>query len=141
MKVLFLTNEYPPHIYGGAGVHVGYLSRELAKMMPVEVRCFGDQRIEEGNLKVTGYEVDTEQFQLPKAVALCFRRGAAMHRFQHHEHRRQSGALSHVVQPFRRDLGEKELRHSARDHSALAGAASPLEARTTRWWLRFFTLG
>ena len=44
MKVLFLTNEYPPNIYGGAGVHVGYLSRELAKTMPVEVRCFGDQR-------------------------------------------------------------------------------------------------
>jgi len=50
VKVLFLTNEYPPHIYGGAGVHVDYLSRELAKMMPVEVRCFGDQRIQEGSL-------------------------------------------------------------------------------------------
>ena len=37
MKALFLTNEYPPHIYGGAGVHVGYLSRELAKTMDVEV--------------------------------------------------------------------------------------------------------
>jgi len=34
VKVLFLTNEYPPHIYGGAGVHVGYLTRELAKTMP-----------------------------------------------------------------------------------------------------------
>ena len=43
MKALFLTNEYPPHIYGGAGVHVDYLSRELAKSMEVEVRCFGDQ--------------------------------------------------------------------------------------------------
>ena len=32
-----------PHIYGGAGVHVGDLSRELAKTMPVEVRCCGDQ--------------------------------------------------------------------------------------------------
>ena len=51
LKVLFLTNDYPPHTYGGAGVHVGYLSRELAKAMPVEVRCFGDQRIEDGNLE------------------------------------------------------------------------------------------
>ena len=33
MKALFLTNEYPPHIYGGAGIHVEYLSRELAKLM------------------------------------------------------------------------------------------------------------
>ena len=37
MKTLFLTNEYPPTIYGGAGVHVDYLSRELAKLMEVEV--------------------------------------------------------------------------------------------------------
>ena len=43
MKTLFLTNEYPPNVYGGAGVHVDYLSRELAKLMHVEVRCFGDQ--------------------------------------------------------------------------------------------------
>ena len=41
MKSLFLTNEYPPTIYGGAGVHVDYLSRELAKLIDVEVRCYG----------------------------------------------------------------------------------------------------
>ncbi|MFZ0916524.1 MAG: glycogen synthase [Candidatus Udaeobacter sp.] len=72
MKVLFLTNEYPPHIYGGAGVHVGYLSRELAKMMPVEVRCFGDQRVTEGNLKVIGFELDTSDFTCPKALRSVF---------------------------------------------------------------------
>ena len=72
MKVLFLTNEYPPHIYGGAGVHVGFLTRELAKTMPVEVRCFGDQRVEEGNLKVTGYEVDTRNFTCPKPLCSVF---------------------------------------------------------------------
>ena len=72
MKVLFLTNEYPPHIYGGAGVHVGYLSRELAKMMPVEVRCFGDQRLEEGNLKVIGFELDTSTFTCPKPLRSAF---------------------------------------------------------------------
>ena len=72
MKVLFLTNEYPPHIYGGAGVHVGYLSRELAKSMPVEVRCFGDQRIEEGNLKVTGFELDTSDFTCPERLKSAF---------------------------------------------------------------------
>lgn len=72
MKVLFLTNEYPPHIYGGAGVHVGYLSRELAKMMSVEVRCFGDQRLEEGNLKVIGFELDTSNFTCPKPLRSAF---------------------------------------------------------------------
>ena len=77
LKVLFLTNEYPPHIYGGAGVHVGYLSRELAKMMPVEVRCFGDQRLEEGNLKVIGFELDTSNFTCPKPLRSAF--GAVRH--------------------------------------------------------------
>jgi len=72
VKVLFLTNEYPPHIYGGAGVHVGYLSRELAKMMPVEVRCFGDQRLDEGNLKVIGFELDTSNFTCPKPLRSAF---------------------------------------------------------------------
>ena len=72
LKVLFLTNEYPPHIYGGAGVHVGYLSRELAKAMPVEVRCFGDQRIEDGNLKVTGFELDTSGFTCPEPLKSAF---------------------------------------------------------------------
>jgi glycogen synthase len=72
LKVLFLTNEYPPHIYGGAGVHVGYLSRELAKMMQVEVRCFGDQRLEEGNLKVIGFELDQSDFTCPKPLRAVF---------------------------------------------------------------------
>ncbi len=72
LKVLFLTNEYPPHIYGGAGVHVGYLSRELAKTMPVEVRCFGDQRLEAGNLKVIGFELDTSSFTCPKPLRSAF---------------------------------------------------------------------
>ena len=72
MKVLFLTNEYPPHIYGGAGVHVDFLSRELAKMMPVEVRCFGGQRLEDGNLKVIGFELDTSNFTCPKPLRSAF---------------------------------------------------------------------
>jgi starch synthase len=72
VNVLFLTNEYPPNIYGGAGVHVGYLSRELAKTIPVEVRCFGDQRLEERNLKVIGFELDTSNFTCPKPLRSAF---------------------------------------------------------------------
>ncbi len=44
MRILMLSREYPPHVYGGAGVHVEHLSRELARIAEVEVRCFGDQR-------------------------------------------------------------------------------------------------
>ena len=54
-KVALFTNEYPPNVYGGAGVHVEYLSQELAKLVPVEVRCFGDQDIDSPNLRVKGY--------------------------------------------------------------------------------------
>ncbi len=54
-KVALFTNEYPPHVYGGAGVHVEYLSRELAALVPVEVRCFGEQDVQGPNLRVKGY--------------------------------------------------------------------------------------
>jgi starch synthase len=55
MKALLLTNEYPPYVYGGAGVHVEFLSRELAQLMDVEVRSFGDQDVSDGRLRVRGY--------------------------------------------------------------------------------------
>ena len=72
MKALFLTNEYPPYVYGGAGVHVDYLSRELAKSMPIEVRCFGDQKLEKGNLSVSGFELDADEFTCPKPLRSVF---------------------------------------------------------------------
>lgn len=72
MKALFLTNEYPPNVYGGAGVHVDYLSRELAKSMPLEVRCFGEQKVEQGNLRVRGFELDTSGFTCPKPLTSVF---------------------------------------------------------------------
>ena len=55
MKVLLLTREYPPNVYGGAGVHVEYLADELARLMHVEVRCFGDQDTVSGGVRVKGY--------------------------------------------------------------------------------------
>ncbi|MFL6465043.1 MAG: glycogen synthase [Bryobacteraceae bacterium] len=56
MRVGLFTREFPPHIYGGAGVHVDYLSRELAKKIEVEVHCWGTQNSDEGNLHVRGSE-------------------------------------------------------------------------------------
>ena len=44
MKALLLTREYPPEVYGGAGVHVEYLARELAQRIELDVRCFGADR-------------------------------------------------------------------------------------------------
>jgi alpha-maltose-1-phosphate synthase len=76
MKALFLTNEYPPTIYGGAGVHVDYLSRELAKLMEIEVRCYGqerrEKRIDSPTLRATGYGLDTSAYTAPKPLHSVF---------------------------------------------------------------------
>ncbi len=55
MRVLLLSREYPPHVYGGAGVVVDHLSRALARRAAVEVRCFGDQAVAGPPLRVRGY--------------------------------------------------------------------------------------
>jgi alpha-maltose-1-phosphate synthase len=39
-----LTREYPPEVYGGAGVHVDFLTRELARLVDVDVHCLGAPR-------------------------------------------------------------------------------------------------
>lgn len=57
MRIGILTNEYPPYVYGGAGVHVEYLTRELAGLGEgdtVRVIAFGDQQISDGPLRVDG---------------------------------------------------------------------------------------
>ncbi len=57
MKIGIISNEYPPNVYGGAGVHVEYLTREMAALNngehSVRVLCFGNQK-QDGNLSVLG---------------------------------------------------------------------------------------
>ncbi len=48
MRVALLSKEYPPEVYGGAGVHVEYLARELAHLVSVDVHCFGGDRPDHG---------------------------------------------------------------------------------------------
>ena len=62
MKTLFYTREFPPYVYGGAGVHVEYLAAELSKLMDIEVRCFGDQDSKEGSLSVKGFPYENPFF-------------------------------------------------------------------------------
>ncbi len=62
MKALFYTREFPPYVYGGAGVHVEYLAGELAKLMEIDVRCFGDQNDKSENLIVKGFPFDNPVF-------------------------------------------------------------------------------
>lgn len=72
MKAVLLTNEYPPHTYGGAGVHVDYLSRELSHLIPVEVRCFGDQAVSKENLQVIGFPPRNLPMSAPAALKSIF---------------------------------------------------------------------
>lgn len=55
MRVDVITKEYPPEIYGGAGVHVAELVKVLRSSLDVKVRAFGDERSEK----------DTFSYQLP----------------------------------------------------------------------------
>jgi alpha-maltose-1-phosphate synthase len=56
MKIALFTNEFPPNIYGGAGVHIDFLSHELKKLAQVEVRCFGNQKEQTEQLNVLGIQ-------------------------------------------------------------------------------------
>jgi alpha-maltose-1-phosphate synthase len=64
MRIGILTNEYPPHVYGGAGVHVDYLTRELAALDDgahyVRVLSFGDQHTDGASLSVRGVQPPME---------------------------------------------------------------------------------
>jgi len=55
MKALILTNEYPPNVYGGAGMHVAELSRQLRRLVELEIRTFGEQDESAPGWRVRGY--------------------------------------------------------------------------------------
>ncbi len=61
MKIALLTNEYPPNVYGGAGVHVEYLTKELSRLDShghiIKVLCFGPQELQKQNLCVKGVHI------------------------------------------------------------------------------------
>lgn len=75
-RAVLLTREYPPEVYGGAGVHVEYLARALARLIPIEVRCFGAPRGGDGpwptgvRPQVRAYRPSIELDGAPYAPAL-----------------------------------------------------------------------
>jgi starch synthase len=72
MRVDLLTREYPPHVYGGAGVHVEYLARELAQLEEVTVHMWGNAvRADRGGPTVVGHQAwDALSGEAPYAAAL-----------------------------------------------------------------------
>ena len=68
LSVALLTREYPPDVYGGAGVHVENLARELRRRLNLTVHCWGEARTEP---HVTAYRAwDQLAEPLPEAAAL-----------------------------------------------------------------------
>lgn len=57
MRVDMLTREYPPHVYGGAGVHVAELAAVLRRSLDVRVHCFDGPRDDAAAAGVRGYDV------------------------------------------------------------------------------------
>ena len=55
LTALILTNEYPPSVYGGAGIHVAELTRALRDRIGLDIRTFGDHDIDEPGYRVRGY--------------------------------------------------------------------------------------
>ncbi len=55
MRALILTNEFPPEMYGGAGVHVDELTRHLRELIELDVRTFGTASADEQGWRVRGY--------------------------------------------------------------------------------------
>ncbi len=55
MRALLLTNEFPPEIYGGAGVHVDELSRHLRELIELDVRTFGTRSERSPGWRVQGF--------------------------------------------------------------------------------------
>jgi starch synthase len=81
MKIVILTNEYPPNVYGGAGVHVRYLVKEIAGIdensASVRVLCFGSQELRQRNLQVHGVDPDlqytTRDLRFPELLHILIR--------------------------------------------------------------------
>jgi starch synthase len=64
VRALILTNEFPPEVYGGAGIHVDELTRHLRPLIDVDVRSFGSRSEDADHWRVRGYAPGHDASQL-----------------------------------------------------------------------------
>ena len=126
MRVALMTREYPPEVYGGAGVHVEYLARELGAFEDVSVQCWGVPRENAtAHQPWTALAGDAPELSALRAVSIDLTMAA------------QSAdadlAHSHTwYANFGGHLAKLALRHPARRHRALARAAAAVEGGAAR---------
>ena len=68
MRALILTNEFPPDVYGGAGVHVDELTRHLRDLVELDVRTFGSASADEPGWRVRGYSAAHDLSTAPEPL-------------------------------------------------------------------------
>ena len=81
MRAVVLTNEFPPNVYGGAGVHVTELTNALRGKIELDIRTFGEQQHDEPGWRVRGYPTSLEAENAPerlRPVLAAFSRNLAM---------------------------------------------------------------
>ena len=105
LRVALLTREYPPEVYGGAGVHVEYLARELDRLVDVTVHCFGADRRVGGPPAIAYRPWEALQGDAPYTAAL--------------------GAIS-VDLAMAANVGEAQLVHSHTWYANLGGHIAKL---------------
>ena len=120
LRVALLTREYPPEVYGGAGVHVTYLARELAPLVDLTVHCQGADRPDA--VAHRPWDLLADANQALRVVSTDLSMAAAIRV-------RAAGPLAHLVREPGRPPGRHALRHPARDDDALAGGPASVEGR------------
>ena len=127
LRVALLTREYPPEVYGGAGVHVTYLARELAGLVDLTVHCQGGDR--PGAVAHQPWDLLAGANQALATISTDLSMTAAV-----------GGAdlvHSHTwYANLGRAPGFDAVRDPARDDDALAGAAAPVEGGAAWWRIR-----
>ena len=133
MKALLVTREYPPHIYGGAGVVADQLSRALARRMARGGALLRSARAAKRRHRAARLHAVGAHGRQGRP-ALRARAGDAVDRPGHGARRggRRRRARPHLVRRHGRALDQHALPHPARRHAAQHGAAAALEGRSAR---------
>ena len=132
MRVALLTREYPPEVYGGAGVHVEYLARELRRLEDVTVHAWGT-----GDVHHHAWEAlagDEPSLAALRALSIDLTMAARTRG-------RRPGPQPHLVRQPRRPSVEAGPRDSARRDRSQPRAAAAVEGRAARRRVRDLELG
>jgi hypothetical protein len=145
MRVGLMTREYPPYVYGGAGVHVEYLSQQLAQLIDVDVYAWGetpaskqappddkDAATRQAEKEEAGLDRLTVHFQQPWAAisggtTAKFKGALAEPAGEPGPERARSGAHAYLVCVHGGVPGEEAVRDSVCAHHPLSGTAARVE--------------